>query len=85
MLYSALHHGFLAAARPSDRSCQISVSVLEVYKERVMDLLHAKKDVQVKHSAQRGFYAHGAYKLPCNNFHQAARILQKALQHRFGI
>lgn len=82
VLYSALQKGLLAAASPSSRSCEISVSVLEVYKERVMDLLQGKREVQVKHTAQLGFYAHGARKVVCRDFPKAANILRKALSHR---
>lgn len=83
VLYSALQNGFLAVATPSCRSCEISVSVLEVYKERVMDLLHGKREVQVKQTVQHEFYAHGARKVVCRDFPKAASILRKALLHRY--
>jgi Kinesin motor domain len=83
ILYSALQQGFVAARRPSGRSCEVSVTVLEVYKERVLDLLHGKKEVLVKHTAQQGFYAHGARKVVCQDFAKAARLCRKALSHRF--
>jgi hypothetical protein len=51
--------------------------------ERVMDLLHGKKEVQVKHSAEQGFYAQGARKVLCQDFPTAARLCRTALSHRF--
>lgn len=47
-----------------------------------MDLLQGKREVQVKHTAQLGFYAHGARKVVCHDFPKAANILRKALSQR---
>ncbi|XP_072436259.1 kinesin-like protein KIF28 [Chiloscyllium punctatum] len=63
-----------------DKQYQIYFSMLEIYNEKVVDLLAESKqprDLKVRESPQRGFYVENQTLVPCESYEQIQQLLKE--------
>lgn len=82
LLPAAVQQAFQLLPCVPARSFQLSVSVAEVYNERVSDLLAGGRAAAVRQHPRHGFYAQGLSKQACSSAEEALAVLQAALSHR---
>ncbi|XP_055495265.1 kinesin-like protein KIF28P [Leucoraja erinacea] len=68
-----------------DKQYQIYFSMLEIYNEKVIDLLSKSKQsggLRVRESSQRGFYVEDMKSVPCENYEQIEQLMKEGTRKR---
>ncbi|XP_072363261.1 kinesin-like protein KIF28 [Scyliorhinus torazame] len=68
-----------------DKQYQIYFSMLEIYNEKVIDLLSRSKQpggLKVRESPQRGFYVEDLKSVPCESYQQVEQLLKEGNKKR---
>ncbi|XP_051867225.1 kinesin-like protein KIF28 [Pristis pectinata] len=68
-----------------DKQYQIYFSMLEIYNEKVIDLLSERKQpggLRVRESSQRGFYVEDIKSVPCENYEQIEQLMKEGTRKR---
>lgn len=85
VMFTALRKGFIRAQEHTQREFQMSTSVVEIYNERVVDLLQNREELPIRHRRCRGFYLQGVKRIVCTDVAAATEVLKQALAYRFAI
>ncbi|XP_041063490.1 kinesin-like protein KIF28P [Carcharodon carcharias] len=68
-----------------DKQYQIYFSMLEIYNEKVIDLLSKSKQpggLKVRESPQKGFYVEGRKSVPCESYDQVEQLMKEGNKKR---
>lgn len=85
IMFTALRQGFVKAQQQTEREFQMSTSAVEIYNERVVDLLNNRQELQIRHRRDRGFYLQDVRRTVCTDVAHATKILKRALLYRFRV
>jgi hypothetical protein len=82
LLPASVRQAFQLLPWAAARSFEVSVTVAEVYNERVHDLLSGGREVAVRQHPQHGLFAEGLLRVVCSTAEEALAVLQCALKQR---
>jgi len=82
LLSASIRAAFVQLEGASERTYEVSVTVLEVYNESISDLLGRRHNTVLRQDAAKGFYVQGLRRVVCRSAEHTEAVVAKALLHR---